>query len=342
LAWTAFVLLARRDPNFLSYFFVHEHVGRFLSNVTDRDRPWWYYLPILAVGTLPWTAFLPGSLRMAWHRAVGDHDGAMQLLLAWTAFVLLFFSLSGAKLPLYVLPLFPSAAMLIACVLIELPPIAVARRLLPVVVLGLAGCAVMLVLAHTHVLEGTKSAYAALCNPLAISFAILAAGSGAGVVLARRSRVDTALAVVALGALLFVQGLLFAYGRLAPTASAQPLAALARPYVRDDMPVYAVTTFARGLPFYLRRTITLADQRPYDLRAGMQWEPGLSIPDLDAFARAWRAHPDAVALMPARSFRTLTTSGVPMRVVAAMGDNLVVRNPAVEPTRREPHPATGR
>jgi 4-amino-4-deoxy-L-arabinose transferase-like glycosyltransferase len=322
-----FVLLARRDDQFLSFFFIHEHFGRFLSKVANRNQPFWYYLPIVIAGLLPWTAFLSVTLRNAWRVATREKQGAMQLVLVWTAVVLLFFSLSGAKLPLYVLPMFPAFAWLIAGTITQLEPIAIARRLLPIAILAAIGAGLALWLPYSNLLKGTQASYAAICTLAAMAMALLAAGTGSAWTLARRGRVDAAIAAAALGGLLFTQVLLFAYQRLAPTASAQTMAALARPYVRADAPVYAVQMFYRGLPFYLQRPVTLVAERPYDLLAGIDWEPQLQIADLSTFAAAWTAHPGAVAFMPAVTFQTLMQQQLPMHEVARTSDTVIVQNP---------------
>ena len=331
-----FVLLARRDSQFLSYFFIHEHLGRFLSKVVDRNHPWWYYLPIIAVGLLPWTPFLAAALRRAWSRSTIGQDGATRLVLAWSAVVVLFFSWSGAKLPLYILPLFPALSLLVAGAIASMPPRDVARRLLPVFALASIVVAVATWLPHTQTLHGSRAAYVALCNPFAISSLLLAAGTGLGAAMAWRDRVDMGIAAAALGGLLFTQGLLQAYQRMGTTASAEPVATRALPYLTANGPIYAVHDFARGLPFYLRRQVTLVDERPYDMRAGMEWDPQLSIPDVQAFATAWERHPDALAIMPERSFIALSGQGLPMRIVASIDDIRIVRHPVPTSASAQP------
>jgi 4-amino-4-deoxy-L-arabinose transferase-like glycosyltransferase len=316
LASPWFVLLARRDANFLSFFFIHEHFGRFLSQVADRNHAWWYYLPVLVVGTLPWTGLLVTSLRTGWRAATTAGDAPTRLLLSWVAVVLLFFSFSGAKLPFYVLPLFPALAMLIAAAIVQLSPQALARRLLPVAALGITGAVVVAWLPHTSLLEGRNATYLTLCDPVALALLLLGLGTAAGVVLARRDKVDAAIAAAALGGLLL----------------AQSIAALARPYLRADTPVYAVRRFQRGMPFYLQRRVVLVDERPYDLETGMAWDPELSLPDLASFTKDWNSHPGAVAFMRTGTFRTLSAQQLPMRIVAAQGGTLVVQN-AASPTQ---------
>src|SRR5205823_2023415 len=49
-----FVVVSLRNPAFPGFFFVHEHFARFLTTVHQRVEPWWYFLPLLLVGVLPW------------------------------------------------------------------------------------------------------------------------------------------------------------------------------------------------------------------------------------------------------------------------------------------------
>ena len=58
-----FILVSLRNPGFAEFFFIHEHFARYLTQVHHRLGPWWYYLPLLLVGMLPWTSGLPWLLR---------------------------------------------------------------------------------------------------------------------------------------------------------------------------------------------------------------------------------------------------------------------------------------
>ncbi|HXY96671.1 MAG TPA: glycosyltransferase family 39 protein, partial [Steroidobacteraceae bacterium] len=49
-----FIAVSARNPGFASFFFVHEHFTRFLTTVHQRVEPWWYFLPLLLLGVLPW------------------------------------------------------------------------------------------------------------------------------------------------------------------------------------------------------------------------------------------------------------------------------------------------
>ncbi|HEU5078882.1 MAG TPA: phospholipid carrier-dependent glycosyltransferase [Opitutaceae bacterium] len=69
------VLAAQRNPDFLSFYFVHEHFERFTSTVHDRAEPWWYFLAVFVVGFFPGTIFLWSSLRESFRRGSASEVG---------------------------------------------------------------------------------------------------------------------------------------------------------------------------------------------------------------------------------------------------------------------------
>ena len=86
-------------------------VGRFVLGVSKLQPPW-YYLTTIPVDLLPWTLLLPPALYWLWcHR---KDNRAIRFLLCWTIPALIFFSISLGKRSVYILPLFPVFAMLLA------------------------------------------------------------------------------------------------------------------------------------------------------------------------------------------------------------------------------------
>ncbi|MCS7314779.1 MAG: glycosyltransferase family 39 protein [Bryobacterales bacterium] len=94
---------------FLEEFFLEHHLQRLYADRLQHVQPFWFYVPVLAVGLLPWT---PLAALAAGRRLY--EDARMRFLLAWVLWGLVFFSLARNKLPGYLLPLLPAVCALLA------------------------------------------------------------------------------------------------------------------------------------------------------------------------------------------------------------------------------------
>ena len=132
VAAAAFVLplalaIHRANPDFWRYFFWVEHVQRFLEPGRDQHAsPFWFFLPVLAVGAIPWSFFAPPVVSAT--RKLAAADSLTRYCLCWFATSFLFFSVCGGKLPTYILPCFPALAVITADALFEYPNEATLRR----------------------------------------------------------------------------------------------------------------------------------------------------------------------------------------------------------------------
>ncbi|MDA8170652.1 MAG: glycosyltransferase family 39 protein [Nitrospiraceae bacterium] len=96
---------------FIRKFFIKQHFDRYLHVISGHTGPVYYYIPVLALGLFPWIAFLPQGVKNAF-RERKDSPGFLALI--WLSFVVVFFSFAKTKLPDYVLPGVPAAALLIS------------------------------------------------------------------------------------------------------------------------------------------------------------------------------------------------------------------------------------
>lgn len=94
-------------------FILTHHVRRYLA-AFDHREPWHYYLWNLPLDFLPWTLFAAPALFASRRRLEALKRPECLFLLVWFAAVFVFFSLSQSKRGLYLLPLFPPAAIFIA------------------------------------------------------------------------------------------------------------------------------------------------------------------------------------------------------------------------------------
>jgi 4-amino-4-deoxy-L-arabinose transferase-like glycosyltransferase len=121
LPW--YIAMWREHGNaYLQSFFVSDNFERFTTERFNDSRPFWFYLPVLLGGLMPWSiyliAFIAAALATARKRALTLGDNDWRLLL-WAATPLVFFTLSIGKQPRYILPVLPPLAVLVARGLIE-------------------------------------------------------------------------------------------------------------------------------------------------------------------------------------------------------------------------------
>ena len=102
----------RNGTAFLYDFFWKQHFGRFFSGGLQHVQPFWFYVPVLVAGLMPWSVLLPLLCRRKFY-----DDGRLRFLLLTVVFGLVFFSLSVNKLPGYLLPLLPLVAVLLGIAL---------------------------------------------------------------------------------------------------------------------------------------------------------------------------------------------------------------------------------
>jgi 4-amino-4-deoxy-L-arabinose transferase len=106
------VMIAIREPDFWNYFFWIEHVGRFIKpGQPQHPEPFWYFLPILIGGALPWTTLFPAAA--AGIKKMGLNS-LLRFAICWLTIPFLFFSASGGKLGTYILPCFVPLALIMA------------------------------------------------------------------------------------------------------------------------------------------------------------------------------------------------------------------------------------
>jgi 4-amino-4-deoxy-L-arabinose transferase-like glycosyltransferase len=98
-----YVMVSLSEPAFAEHFFWKHNVLRYLAPF-DHAEPVWFYWPSLLIGTLPWCLLLPRALRPGLYKQVS-------FCLIASAWCVLFFSCSGSKRAVYILPAFPPLAV---------------------------------------------------------------------------------------------------------------------------------------------------------------------------------------------------------------------------------------
>ena len=325
LPW--FLAVSARNPEFPEFFFIHEHFARYLTDVSDRVEPWWFFGPCLLLALLPWTPVVWRSLRgirfaamlpQSWRsepaletvpRTLNERRSSQVFMVIWCVFVLLFFTASRSKLPTYILPIVPVLAVLLAPRIAERS--GEIRR-----AAWIMGAVVLVVATGLVVVAARKNGVVPI--PLYVWCSIAALVAALAAFGARRG-----WAVSAIGAILAIQALLMGYANLAPLRTARPLVAEVRPYIGPNTELFSVDQYRQSVAPYLGATLRMVRYQG-ELEFGLHQEDAGFIPSLDRFAEEWKARTDALAFVEPAAFEVLRARGLPMHVVARDARSIVI------------------
>ena len=325
LPWIIAVSIA--NPEFAHFFFIHEHFQRFLTQVHHRTAPWWYFIPILIAGMLPWTAMLGQALIAAWKGdPVGRSFKPRRFLLLYAAVIFLFFSVSQSKLPSYILPIFPALALLLGEWLARIRGRTLTWLILPIAILALAGSIASPLVANYPNEKVPAALYALFSKWILVGALTLLVASCVAIFFAWRERIEAALVALGTGGLLLIQIIMTGHETLSPSYSTAHLAGTIRPLLDADTPFYSVRTYEHTLPFYIKRTVTLVEYGD-EMEFGLQQQPELEIPTMEEFEARWRSDRKALAIMGPDIYSELTGRGLPMRLLAADARRVIVSKP---------------
>jgi 4-amino-4-deoxy-L-arabinose transferase-like glycosyltransferase len=337
LAAPWFVLVSLRNPEFARFFFVHEHFERFLTTEHRRTGAWWYFVPMIVVGFLPWTGLFLIRLHRSWRDATVDAGGFAwaKFCLVWSGFVFVFFSLSGSKLPSYILPVFPAAALVMGAELTR-TKLRTIVALTAVLVATTAALALAMLIGWPRVaaaladVRTPRALYDALGPWITAALGVAAAGYAAGLIAFRRGdeRGRTiGILALSLATMLAMQAAFTGSDVFRATRSAADLVTAlenaANPPYDPNAPFYQVRMYDQTLPFYLGRTTTLVEYRD-ELGPGLDAEPDRGIAHVADWIARWQSLAQGYALMSPETEASLAGAGVPLRVVAADSRRVLV------------------
>jgi 4-amino-4-deoxy-L-arabinose transferase-like glycosyltransferase len=99
---------------YIRAFIVGENLDRYAQTIGEPARGILFYLPVMLADLFPWSLFIPLALFWAFRQR---SSRVVRLLLVWIAAIVVFFSLSGTKEDLYILPIVPAEAALVGAVI---------------------------------------------------------------------------------------------------------------------------------------------------------------------------------------------------------------------------------
>ena len=314
---------------------LQQSLGRAISSFS-HNRPFYYYLYTFPITFLPWLFFLPGAFRWLW-RQRGSMEWRVPFLVSWTLGLFLFLSVMSGKLVIYMLPLFPGLALMIAAwwdsVLSSEETGGAtdgaddARWLVRLTIAAVA----------LYPIAAVAAAAGRLLPPEIPSWLMLA-GAGASVVAAITIflTLRQPLALRLFGALLLAAGLALAVTRVAMTRldDAQAptrLGAFLRTY-KDDVGAMAIYKVRPGLlNFYAEhRFDDLA--KPDDVRRYLERpEPALCVIDDRAFPSVWTTLPPELRVIGEETVGRLHFLVVANGAVKPVSQSIDMRGETVSP-----------
>ena len=231
-------------PGFLRYVLVTETAARMATDELKRTGPFWYFLPYLVGGALPWSIAAIASWR-EWKR----RDPMIIFLLLWIVVPLIFFSISQSKRPQYILPLMPGMALLIGSAWQSLR-----TRAAGIVVAGFGA----LLLVAPLLPQFTKNMKPVVIGPAKLAAYSLGAafliGGIAAAIARKRELAIVALSLPVLSLPVSTEPLMEALGA---RRSAKELASEIVPYLHKQTEIVGVEAFTGSMAFYLERPILL-------------------------------------------------------------------------------------
>jgi 4-amino-4-deoxy-L-arabinose transferase-like glycosyltransferase len=291
LPW--FIAVQHQNPTFFREFFLQHNLERFATNRYQHEQPFWYYVVVVLLATMPWTvvavrALVDGILTSVaeWRLRHASEakpkpkvnrpgDAFPEFLVLWALIPIVFFSFSQSKLPGYILPSIPPIAILSGDYLYRRRVPGLNRWLVAghSALLGVMTMGVLLLpwfVAHGSKMPPAHALVAAFLSALGAALLVLIVVNGFGVA---KLRLATSWVLVVLIVFLYGVGPVFGIPQIDTTKrvirlldrsySARPLAERLEEFTPADGTV-AVFRVRRdieyGLSFYRNRQVVNYDE----------------------------------------------------------------------------------
>lgn len=329
LPW--YIAIARAKPWFLHYFFVYQQFDRYLAHSGFNNvMPFWFYLPLLLVGLMPWTILsLPGLGKLRTLCQTRQQHEVLWFLVLWVVLITLFFSIPKAKIVGYILPVVPAIALLTGHWLSQS-----SRWFARKTHLALIGFSIVISLMAIALLIAPW--VSPQTKPALLTFSILGVLLLLGVLAlwkVRSYRIPILIAMMAC----FNLGALIALPTI-DTQTSLPLARAVQPYLATHPIIVNYNSYNYDLPLYLQRRITVVydwhntditqlDNWARDFYFGVQHDPATRawMISPSAFLQEWQHHADSMLVFtPEWNYQQLKTQLHPTPIVIARYQGTVV------------------
>ncbi|MGD0201937.1 MAG: glycosyltransferase family 39 protein [Bryobacteraceae bacterium] len=351
---------------FFWFYFINEHVLRFLNQRYPRDYdtvPRLYFWALHLVWFFPWSACLPAVVKLGWRPA--DRAGRTRFMaLCWIGLVMLFFSFSTTQ-EYYSMPIYPAVALVIGCAMAaELGWIRLGTRIAAAVA-GVVAVLLTTILilvrglpapgdisaaltvnpgAYTlslgHMRDLTLHAFAYLRLPLGLAAAAFALGA----IGAWRLRRERAFLALALMMVMFFQAARLALVVFDPYMSSRPLAEALRRAPRGRLVIAGPYYTFSSVFFYTDYRALILNGRLNNLEYG-SWAPDaprVFIGDAE-FARIWSEPGPCYVAAESQAVTGLAklVGAASLHIVAEAGGKTLLSNQPLRIAARRAFPYAG-
>jgi len=311
-----FFAVSQANPEFPHFFFIHEHFERFTSDVHGRTKSNWYFFAVFAVGAMPWLfSALHGLIKppFSWRAEAGKFE-ASRLLWVYTIFVFFFFSISHSKLPGYILPMFPTLALLVG------ENMSKRKNFIVDGIVAIVIAAIIFVFFIWKVDDTAKigrlASHLMLFRPWIMATAVLAGAAGISTLLLRNHK-NLAISAFAVCVLLGIQMLSWGYQSISELRSSRVMSEAIQSYIdqsgKDFVEVYNVDRYDQSLPYYLGRTIKLVEFTG-ELEFGINQEPQKWTNYAD-FLPIWLNSEQAISVISRPIYELWQQQKIPMHTI---------------------------
>jgi 4-amino-4-deoxy-L-arabinose transferase-like glycosyltransferase len=273
------IAISLREKEFLYFFFMDQHILRFLTSKHKRSGPIYYFLPVLFGGMFPWSIFIPKAVVGVWK------NKELRLMLIWTFVVFVFFSISGSKLPPYILPLFPSMATILGYLFYEKRQSQANKWIeIPIYILIFLVFGVVALSSHisplsTYIQDMSGDAPASITRDLLVFslWVSLSSFAMAFFLLFRRFTTHACIVVLLSSFSLAVMlGILFNLDVVDELKTAKDVAVMINRQKAQADYIISYSSYDQTIPFYIRRGVTVASYMG-ELEMGSKYEDAKKI-----------------------------------------------------------------
>ncbi|HEY2106256.1 MAG TPA: glycosyltransferase family 39 protein [Candidatus Binataceae bacterium] len=326
LPW--FAVVAIRLPGFLDFYIIGEHFRRVFVASYSHDQPFYFFLPVIIVGLMPWSICFPLLLH-------GTRGPARAWCAIVSGLVLVLFSAAQAKLIPYILPALPPIALLLSDSILcaienrsahgmphHTRDTAFITTLGPA--LGVAGIGCLAVAGAAPYFHNRDITI--LARVVALSGVMILIGGAASSVAFIRGRFETGLTMIVVAVVATL--LAGTYGRIEVEAL-HSYAPLSRELASraPDATLIDYHRYPQAIPFYTRRRVLLAGPFLSELRFGAEHsaDRGRYFLNSDADLLAmWARDRSAVLIIDEGDLKRLAPQLGPIRIIAAQGHKRAV------------------